>query len=82
MESKGNEEVEVESNDVEDVVEDEDFVNGEDNDDKDYVPEVDEELDVSGDENNAQCAQGWKKLFLGVWIEASGQEYSKDMENV
>ena len=56
MESKGNEEVEVESNDDEDVVEDEDFVNGEDNDDKDYVPEVDEELDASGDENNVNEA--------------------------
>ena len=64
MESKGNEEVEVESNDDEDIVEDEDFVNGEDNDDKDYVPEVDEELDVSGDENidNEERAMKVKRI--------------------
>ena len=40
-------EVEVECNDDDDIEEEEYFVNGDDNDDKDYVPEVDGEFDVS-----------------------------------
>ena len=49
MEGKGNEEVEVESNDDDDVLEEEYFFNEDNN--EDYVPEIDEELNVSGDEN-------------------------------